>query len=246
MESQNTSTVTYIVLGLDLTFAKSAQQILTGLQAENPSLSYRIFPGGGGNKDKLLEFLDKNVIHSIMVEEEFIDSSPAQWVKTFRETIKGTKSKDCPLLFIANKSTPEKSKELVRAGFSDVIIKPVDTSLFIQKLALANPAVKMTADKQLFTMDSKKEINLGFTFNTTSISEFGMTIQTDKVIEVGTVLSIYTSFMETPLAAQVRDVKKISEGNYQTFLLFIGVTPAESQFLRKWMKLEYAHAKAAS
>lgn len=245
MDSQNsTSTLNYIVLGTDLSFAKTAQQILSGLQAENPQLSYRVFPGT--NKEKLLETLDKYDVHSILVEEEYLDSGPDRWLKDFRESIKGTKNKDSPILFVTVKTSPENTKNLVRSGFADVIIKPVDPTLFIQKLALANAQIKMTGERPLFIMEAKQDVDLGFSYKTLSISEFGMTVQAEKPLEVGAVLSIYAGFLENQIAAQIRDVKKISDNNYQIFVLFLGVTPAESQYLRKWMKQEYAHIKAAA
>lgn len=237
--------VNVFVVGTDLAFAKSVQGALATLQATNQSTNYRIFPGVA--KDKLGEFLNKYKFHSILLEEEFTEGSPERFLKDFRETLKKTaQNANVPVVLVSSKTDLAKTKNVMRWGYKDHIIKPLDQSLFLQKMNMYNKEIKISDDSMLFSMDISKDVDVGFYFKTKSVSEFGMTVLSDKSVEAGSVVTIYASFLEEHIAAVVSEVNKTSDGGYSLSLMFIGVTPSQTQGIRKFIRAEYAEEKNAS
>lgn len=233
-------TINLIVLSPGLDLAKRVQIMTNRIQEQMPNLSFKIYPAADSTKAQ--ESLETFKMHSILVDESYLDTGPEKWIQDFLAKAGTTQNKGSPIYLVTSKPDVERTKQLVKYGFTDVLIAPLDYSLTVQKLAIHNTETKILAESQLFTLDVNNPIDLGFRYEMKSISEYGMTIKTDRELEVGLVLTIYTQFLDKDLAAQIRSSKK-SESNaneYEVFLLFLGIDPADSQTLRKWMKSAYA------
>lgn len=236
--------VDVLVIGTDLNFAKAVQTAMATLQAANPDTGYRIFPGN--QKEKVLELIAKYKLHSVLVEEEFLDTTFETWLKDFRENLKKTSNNaEAPVVLVSTKTDLSRTKSILKAGYMDHIIKPLDQSLFLQKMNMYNKDIKLNDEALLFSMDTKQDVDLGFYFQTKSVSEFGMKVSSNKPVEVGSVVTIFTQFLPEPFAAVVREVSKIDDSNFTVFVLFVGVTPAQTQAIRKFIRSEYAEEKAA-
>ena len=77
-----TKYINILVVGTDLSFAKSVQSSFNTLQATRKDLNYRIFPGT--SKEKMTEFTEKYQLHSLLIEEEFMDSPAESWLKQLK------------------------------------------------------------------------------------------------------------------------------------------------------------------
>lgn len=234
------TTINLIVLSPSLDLAKRVQIMTNRIQENMPNLAFKIYPASDSTKAS--EYIDVHKMHSILVDETYLDTGPEKWIQDFLAKTETTLNKGSPIYLVTGKPDVEKTKNLVKIGFTDVLISPLDYSLTVQKLAIHNTETKILAESQLFTLEVNNPVDLGFRYEMKSISEFGMTIKTDQELDKGMVLTIYTQFLEKDLAAQVKEIKKIegSSGEFEVFLLFLGVDPAESQGLRKWMKAAYA------
>lgn len=236
--------INVLSVGTDLTFAKSVQSTLNTLQSANKDTTYRIFPGI--SKDKLKEYAEKYQLHSILVEEEFMDSPAEPWLKELHEALKKTQyNSEVPVIYICSKTDLTKTKNIMRAGFTDVFLKPLDQSLFLQKMNLYNKKIPLSDSSLLFDLETAQDIDVGFCFKTKSISEYGVRITCNKPLEIGSVVSVYSSFLEENIAAVVKDAKKISDSEYIVFMMYVGVTPSQTQAIRKYIRTNYAEGKQA-
>jgi hypothetical protein len=236
--------VNVFVIGTDLGFAKVIQTSLATLQTSNPGVNYRVFPGVA--KDKLMDFLNKYKFHSILLEEEFTDGNPVQYLKDFKESLKKCpENVNVPIILVSSKTDLNRTKNFIKAGYKDQLIKPLDQTLFLQKMNMYNKEIKINDDTLLFSMDIAKDVDVGFYFKTRTISEYGMSVASDKSIEAGSVVTIYASFLGEHIAATVTECKKANEGHILE-LMFIGVTPSQTQEIRKFIRTEYAEEKNAS
>lgn len=233
-----------LIVGTDLGFAKSVQSILQGLKGSD--VSFRIFPGV--DLEKVADCISKYPLHSILVDEDFLtDRTPEQFATTLRELCKkAPHNEQTPCIFVTTKTTLETTKKWVRSGWKDVLLKPLDSTLFLQKMNLYNPALSFLKEALLFTMEVGKEVDLAFQFKTKSISEYGMKVESPRDLEVGAVVGVSGAFLTEPLSAVVLESKKISDGLFGIQLMFIGITPAETQSIRKLIRHEYAEEKQAA
>jgi response regulator RpfG family c-di-GMP phosphodiesterase len=237
--------VNVLVVGTDLSFAKAVQNALNTLLSAQPDTNFRVFPGV--SKEKVLEYIAKYQLHSILVEEEFIDTGSETWLKDFRENLKKTpQNAKAPVILVVSKTDLKKTRATIKNGYTDMIVKPLDQSLFLQKMNMYNEQIKISDDSMLFSMEAKKDVDVGFYFETKSISEFGIKISSNKSVELDSIVTLYASFLEENVAAIVKECSKVSDDSYIVFMMFIGVTPAQTQCIRKFIRQEYAEEKQAS
>jgi len=242
----NKNHVSVLVVSPDLTLAKMIQTACGDLAGTNPDKNYRVFPGT--SKEKVIEALEKYAFHSILVEEEFlVDTTPEKYLSDLRDLLKKKPENDgLPVILVTSKTDMLKTKAMVRAGWRDVLLKPLDKTLFLQKMGLYNPKVEFLKEPLLFNMDLKKPVDVSFTLGSGAVSEYGMTVESDRDMAPGTVVGLSAAFLDHPVAAVVLECKKVSDGVFSVHLMFIGVTPAETQAIRKLIRTEYAEEKQAA
>lgn len=175
-----------------------------------------------------------------------MDSPAEPWLKELHEALKKTQyNSEVPVIYICSKTDLTKTKNIMRAGFTDVFLKPLDQSLFLQKMNLYNKKIPLSDSSLLFDLETAQDIDVGFCFKTKSISEYGVRITCNKPLEIGSVVSVYSSFLEENIAAVVKDAKKISDSEYIVFMMYVGVTPSQTQAIRKYIRTNYAEGKQA-
>lgn len=244
--SVSTNYVNILVIGTDLGFAKQVQSALSSVAANNPDKTYRVFPGT--EDKKTFEYLEKYKMHSVLIQEENVgEHGPEGWVKKYKDDIKKYPSNvDAPLVFIAAQTTNEKTRKLIRLGFVDVFLKPLDNSLFVQKMNLFNKEIKILSEDILFTNESDHEVDLAFNYKTKSFSEYGMKVEASKPLEPGTLINVTAPFLEHRVVAVVRENTKISDTSFFISMMFVGVSPSETQAIRRFIRQEYAEEKQAA
>jgi response regulator of citrate/malate metabolism len=231
-----------LVISSDLGLAKLIQSQLNHLQKDSDKIEFRIFPGV--DKDKAAEYLAKYEIHMIVVEEETLTEPAEKYVQTLRDHLKKTSNNQAsPVVLVTTKLDFSKTKNLALAGYVDVFIKPIDQSLFAQKLHIYAPKIHLLGENLLFNMETKQPVDLGFHFDMLSISEYGMKVQSDRSLKTGLVLSVYATFLDEIVVATVQDSQKVGEDNFRSNLLFIGLTPSQTQSIRRFVRREYIEEK---
>jgi response regulator of citrate/malate metabolism len=158
---------------------------------------------------------------------------------------KNPKNEKSPVILVTSKVNNELIKKLVREGWGDVLIKPLDQSLFLQKMNLYHKGRPIMKDATLFSMDSEHEIDIAFMYHTKTISEYGMKIIANQPLAMGVVVTLHADFLGIEILAQVIEVTKVADDSYTVQMMFIGVTAAETQAVRKFIRHEYAEEKQA-
>jgi hypothetical protein len=236
--------VNVLVIGGDLTFARAVQSALQTLQANQPDVTFRVFPGA--SKEKIKEYIEKYTLHSVLVEEDSIDTVPDPWLKEFRETLKKTTNNaETPVILVTSKTDLVKTRNRVFAGYMDLIVKPLDPTLFLQKMNMYNKKIPISDDSLLFSLETSQDVDVGFYYKTKSVSEYGIKVISNKPIELDSIVTIYASFAEENMAAIVKEVSKIADDQYFVFMMFIGISPAQTQSIRKFIRVNYAEEKQA-
>lgn len=238
--------VSVLVISPDLTLAKMIQTACGDLAASNPDKNYRVFPGT--TKEKVIEAIEKYAFHSVLVEEEFLtDTTPQKYLEELRNLLKKKpENANLPVVLVTSKTDAQKTKDLVRGGWRDVLLKPLDKTLFLQKMGLYNLSVEFIKEPLLFNMDLKKPVDVAFTLVSGSVSEYGMKVESDREMGPGTVVGLSAVFLDHPVSGVVLECKKVADGVFAVQLMFIGVTPAETQAIRKLIRQEYAEEKQAA
>lgn len=241
-----TNYVDVLVISADLSLAKAVQSACQTVQAENPDKSYRIFPGI--NKEKIVESLEKHVFHSILVDREMItDKTPEQYVTELTALVrKRPENADAAIVLISSECDGEQARALVRAGWKDVLIKPLDRALFLQKMSLYNPKTPFLKEALLFNMGLDKNVDVAFSYKASELSEYGMTVSSKREIALGTVVGVSAPFLDAPFSAVVISCSPVGKEDFTVQFMFIGISPAETQAIRKLIKKEYAEEKQAA
>ena len=234
-----------LYIGNDLGFARQILSALASLKAEQPDKEFRVFPGV--NPEKITEFLGKYTLHSIIVDELYLtDKTPEHFLKSLQEELgKSVSNKEVPVVFISDRIEPKRIKAVVRSGYVDYIVKPLDQSLFLQKMNMYNPKKPILEEDALFTKDSSHDIDVGFTYKTKSISEFGMKVESTSAPEKGAIVTLYVDFIQANIPAIVSSISKVTDTSFMVDFMFIGITPADTQAIRKFIRQEYAEEKQA-
>lgn len=243
---ENKNNVNILVVSPDLNLAKTVQAAFQAVAADNPEKNYRVFPAA--TKEKLIESLAKQTFHSVLVEEDFIVDAPLDhFLRDLLELLqKSDLNKDTPAVLVAAKTDFARTRAVVRMGWKDILLKPLDNTLFLQKMSLYNPKIPVIKEPILFTMDSEREVDLAFVYKAKTLSEYGMKIEANAPLHPGTVVGVTAPFLAEPLSAVVLDNVKIGDGQFTVRLMFVGITPAETQAIRKLIRQEYAEEKQAA
>lgn len=233
-----------LILGTDLTLAKAIQSKFQNLKEIDGNI--RVFPAG--DLEKAAEQIKTRHLHSIIVDEDVLgEQSRAEILKSLRDLAnQNPQNKDVPILLAVAQTNIQETKEALSMGWMDVLLKPLDGSLFLQKMNLYNPSQAFLKEDLLFTMEIAKEVELAFQYQMKSISEYAMTIEANRPLDPKQVVTISGIFLPVPIVACVRECKKISDDAHSIHLMFVGVTPAETQAIRKLIRNEYAEEKQAA
>lgn len=244
--NQSESHVNVLVAGLDLHFARAVQLACQQIAPQNKDKNYRVFPAA--NKEKLFEALSKNPYHSVIIEKEFaVDESIDAVLAQVKDMLakKNDGAGTAIILATTGIESIDQTARSIRHGWTDVIDKHLDNSLFVQKMSLYNPKIPFMKDDSLFVMEVAKDVSLAFQHKTKTISEFGMKVESHQAMAQGLCLMVIVPLIEEPLCAVVLNCKP-TDKTFEVSLMFVGVTPAQTQAIRKYIRHEYAEEKQAA
>jgi response regulator RpfG family c-di-GMP phosphodiesterase len=231
-----------LIYTMDLALVKS-------MQAETKGFSAELTWVPCSTLEKLTEYLNKTEFDLIIIDEKFFDSKDAEYLKKLKENIKDLpKNQQIPCFLLTNELDFQSLKGVMKFGFKDVFTKPVDFSLFYQKIQMYCPKVKFINDKLLFTMNVKSEIDIGMTYNLVKVSEFGIAVQSQKQFQPGEQITLYGDlFKEKNIGAVLAQVQSSTSvpnknGEYETQLIFIGPSKELVTGVRLWIKKEYLNS----
>ncbi len=242
----------FLTIGPDMVFAKQIQTCLNTLKTAGSTVDYKIFPAV--DLPKAIEFLAKHPMHSILVQEEACSSEgPSAFYKKLKDILaKIPDNVAAPIVMVAGTCDLEKTKYFVESGFVDVLLKPLDNNLFLQKMHSYNPKIKILSESTLFTMAVNHEIEVALTLKSRTMSEYEIVISSDRSFALGEILTLRGKYFPHGQIAIVKEVKPGvkdaagKSGPSAVRLLFVGIHPDQTQFIRKLIREDYIAAKGAA
>lgn len=201
--------------------------------------------------EKALEVLREKKFDLILIEEEYLDARPQEWITSFREKLKISQSPDAEIILMGYKEDRLAFfRGLIHAGYVDYLTKPLDRPLLIQKTDLV-ASRSGPVERQLYAMKVAGEVNIANVFWLEEISEFGLTAKTDRPFRENETVSLYAeAFKAANQPELVARCYRCSPhpGDGKFFLanfIFIGVGPSSLTSIRTWMRQEYVKKKAS-
>lgn len=177
-------------------------------------------------------------------------SNPIDWLKDMREVkISHPENKNMHFLLMEFDTPIDNIKRLLRSGWSDFIVKPVDNPLLVQKIEL-HFSSSGAVEKQVYSLQVSQPVGIAIEALFEEISEFGGTIRTTRRLTKGELISLYSAiFSEKGEKGEVLGkIYKENEhpnikGEYQAKVEFIGVHTLILKLIRSWLRKEYVNKK---
>ena len=237
-------------IGYLTSMIQSARDLLLSIQklkkAGDPAI--QVFPAT--DTLRLLELIGRHQFDLIILEEELIEGPQSEWVKKIESAIK---FKDVNLslppmiLLLGAERKPEDLKTLLGRGFNDVITRPVDQPIFIQKIDRLIPKAAILSESQFFRMETTGEVRVAISQAFESVSETDAVILSNSQTKVGDVVSLFGEpFNDGMPNREVVAVclSCVASNNpvhpFRILFSLQGITPQLSQSIRKWIKSESA------
>lgn len=128
-------------------------------------------------------------------------------------------------------------ERLIRAGYSDLLIRPVEHEMFkdrIEKLLKKNVELSSQTFKKTLNEDGFLQLRTLLR----EINEFGLMAQTSMPIAVDTLLSLQspsiTDLVSGPVQVRVISCTARGPGNFEVVFSFVGLDATELRALRKF------------
>lgn len=231
---------------VNLLFFSDDLKMVKDLQTATKSFAAEVSFVPCSSLEKFLEYGEKFKLDAAVVDEKYIDPLAEQWVDKHRKRFSQALGNHAiAFFFLGAERDISGSRALLKQGFEDLFSKPLDSSLFFQKLQLFLPNARFLKEKLLFNMPVNSEVDLASAAKLVNASEYGVQLQTKRPLSRGDLFTIYGKiFSENASGACLSKVLNCStspnsEGNYDATLIFISPTKDILKSVRLWIKQEY-------
>jgi hypothetical protein len=199
--------------------------------------------------EKLDEISKKYPLDAVLIDDAFIDPLKPALITKVANSLTSSAGK-APILFLISFDRDVASiRKILSFGFKDVFTKPVDPSLFFQKLQIYLPQVQFLRDNLLFNMDVNSTLDLALDCKLISASEYGATVVTNLALLPGDFFTIYGEMVGGHngecLGRILTCIPKAGEkGRFEIKLIFIAPKKDLLSGIRLWIKHEYIMSKS--
>lgn len=235
--------VSILVLTNDLKLVKD-------LQTMTKSFAMEVLFYPCSSIEKFAEFGSKILVSAACIDESFYDPLTDSWATKIKQSFIEANRKS-PFFLLSAPKDIVFARRVLQQGFEDILSKPIDSSLFFQKLQLYLPNQKFLKERLLFNMNVHADIALATTFQISSASEYGVTLQTVREIPRGSLFTIYGKLFaaqgEGSCLAKVLECssQKNEKGLYEVNLVFVAPSHEVLTAVRLWLKHEYIRSVEA-
>lgn len=223
---------------------KTTSEVYPSLEAYKQMLEKagEIPPGGAPPSEK-----DVKIIRLFVIDMDLVETKPAQWISELQKMTKEKAPKivapGAPrVLVMSFDGGPQKLDPLQNEAIDDLILKPVDKTLFQQKaefLLGEDPKLQPTF---LFRAKTAQSIEVGRDVSIDEISEFAVGIRSPGPLPEGTFASLHSESFGTKggrrMVGRVYESLKhpVREGEYLVRFGFFGLTSDQLSTIRRYMK----------
>ena len=228
-------------------------QLAKDLQAASRLCTEAIMVYPCSNGRKFAEYGHQYRFAAVLIDEAFHDPQAADWVKKLRAGLSvELGNQKAPVILLGAERDADGIEKLLWQGYADLVAKPVDLSLLLQKLQLALAPVQLLKEDLLFSLDVKSQLQVSLTTELVRASEFGALMRSSRAFQVGEVLKLHSPMFgeadPSVWAKVVRCESSPPSGGFQAELAFLGLSRATLTAIRLWLKKQYidAHEIAAA
>lgn len=237
------SKISVLVLTNDVTMVKNLQERTKSFLAE-----FSFVPLSNG--EKLAEYAVRYVPDILLIDDAFVDPLNTALVEKIYSTLSSGAASKRPLFLLSAERKAGELRKILKNGFLDVFTKPVDPSMFFQKLQVYLPQNQFLKDRLLFSMNVDSRLELASECKLVGASEYGVTIRLNRELQVGETYTIHAEmFGETEGECLARVVACIAAlgavEKFEASLLFIAPRKEALSAIRLWMKHEYIRIREA-
>lgn len=217
------------------------------LQDSSKSLQHRITILPAASAEKLAEYKQKFLIHAVLIDDEIIDPLNKNLLTRLRSTL-GDRGTDIPFFLFSAERESRTYGSILKTGYADIFLKPMDVSMFLQKLQIHLPQQPILKDRLLYSMNTNAEIEIAFTCELIAAAEYGARVIFNRSLQVGEVVSLHGDlFGETTEIVTGRVMSCVpragDKSKYEAFLVFVAPKKEIMRAIRLWIKREYIKSK---
>ncbi len=203
------------------------------------------------NGEKLAEYATKFSPDAVLCDDAFIDPMSAQLTAKIKQTLAVASKPNQPFFLLSCERNTADLKKIMSHGFNDVFTKPVDPSLFFQKLQLHLPTTKFLKDKLLFSMNVNSSLDLAMESKLVSASEYGVTIHLNREVGIGDLFTLHGGMFGDLSGQCLGRVMSCARnpnatGGFEASLVFVAPKKEILSTIRLWIKQQYVHAREAN
>jgi len=204
------------------------------------------------NRPKAVEQLKKTKYSFIIIDQACMgSSSPQEWLQSLYTEMDGgtTIPKELKVFLLANSNMSNSDLEnCLIAGFDDVFIKPLDMPIVAQKINNIT-GLEFSKENQLYFAPITSPVKLAYRYDLEGLSEAGAKVVIDERLAAGEVFTIiipqFENFGIREIVAKVINCKEHQKhkDKFTASINFVGIQPAVTKTIRRWMVEEYIKAK---
>ncbi len=204
------------------------------------------------NRPKAVENLKKTKYEFIMVDQACMGSTtPQEWIQALYNEMDGgtTKGTELKIFLLANSNLSNNDLEnCLIAGYDDVFIKPLDMPIVAQKINNIT-GIEFSKENQLYFAPITSPVKLAYRYDLEGLSEAGAKVLIDERLAAGEVFTIiipeFEKFGIREIVAKVINCKESQKhkGKFTANINFVGIQPAVTKTIRRWMVENYIKAK---
>lgn len=216
-----------------------------------------VYPCSNGRK--FAEYGHQHKFAVVLIDEAFHDPNASDWVKKLRAGLSvELGNQKAPVILLGAERDLEGVEKILWQGYADLVAKPVDLSLLLQKIQLALGSARLLKEDLLFSMDVQNPARVSLTTEVIRASEYGAVIRSSRQFQQGETLKLHSAmFGEGDPSVWARVVSSeaaspqggLSGGaqgafqqEYESRLAFLGPTRATLTSIRLWLKKQYIDA----
>lgn len=153
-------------------------------------------------------------------------------------------------------SSPLENKDIQRklaAGYTDLILKPVDISVLLHKMQAYSEKKKVLKEDLLFKMQVEGDVEITLRGKITQVSEFGAVINSDRLFAKNDVISFiptmlfeYDGYDGEPSLARVlqsqpipQRIDPLAPQHFETRIAFVAPNLKFMNAIRLWMRRQF-------
>lgn len=138
-------------------------------------------------------------------------------------------------------------RERLDAGYTDVILKPVDLSILLHKVDMYRPNKKTLKEDLLFRMEVDGDVGLMLNAKVVQASEFGAILRSDMILAKNEIVSINPRMFDADghyegedcLARVIASSPSRVAKKFDSQVTFVAPSPKFMTAMRLWMRGQY-------